>query len=219
LEKWAHEFIRIDDYMRRGEAARALRYFKSDDNIARVKSLLDDPKWVYARRAEENEGLEVRLYPVRQDAYVTLQYWGVAAEEPKIREETWKPDRVQSIGLSNQKVTAAELKSLARFENLQDLSLWNVELTHEALCDLAALKNLRALYLGGTNLTDGGLKHLAHLSRLRYLDLRGTKITDQGLKQLAEFKSLQKLDLKRAQVTDEGVAELRRLRPDLKIEQ
>ena len=218
LEKRAHEFVHSDNYMRRGEGARALRYFKSDENVARVKSLLDDQEWAYGLRAEENKGLEVRIYGVRKQAYETLEYWGVKAERPLIREEVVKLESVRTAVLSKGEVTDVGLKELARFDNLQNLILWNTEITDEKLSELAALKNLRKLYLGGTKVTDRGLKHLAGLINLQYLDLSGTKVTDRGLKQLGEFKSLQKLDLGGAQVTDDGVAQLRKLRPDLKIQ-
>ncbi len=87
LEQRAHESIRSKDYSKREEGARALRYFKSDENIARVKALLDDPGWAYLWRAEENDGVEVRIHGVRREAYETLKYWGVNVERPTIRVE------------------------------------------------------------------------------------------------------------------------------------
>lgn len=218
LEKRAHEYVRSKSYMQREEAARALRYFRSDKNVAIVESLLTDPEWAYGQQAENNKGVEVRIYGIREKAYDTLRYWGVTAEKPTTREEIWKPDSVRAIVLSNRKVTAADLKELARFKNLQEVFLWNTDVTDERLKDLAAFKNLRDLYLGGTKVTDEGLKHLAGLAALRYLDLRGTKVTDEGLKVLAEFKNLQKLDLGDTKVTDVGLAELHKLRPHLRTE-
>ena len=54
------------------------------------KKLLDDPGWAYLRHAQENEGIEVRIYGVRREAYRTLRSWGMDAEEPMIREEVRK---------------------------------------------------------------------------------------------------------------------------------
>lgn len=217
LEKLAIEYVRTKNSEQRQEGAALLRYFKSDENVARAKALLDDPNWGYSQRAEENRGVEVRSYGVREMAYSTLNYWGVKVEKPITREEVWKPDAVRLVSLANQKVSDADLKKLASFKNLESLLLLNSDVTDEQLKELAGLAHLRELYLGGTQVTDEGLKHLAALKNLRYLGLGSTPVTDAGLKVLAGFPSLQKLDLDGAKkVTAGGLAELHKLRPDLK---
>jgi hypothetical protein len=95
LEKRAREYIGSQSYRQREEGAQALRYFRSDENIARVKALLNDPGWAYLKRAEENNGVEVRVYGIRQAAYDTLNYWGVKAKMPMIRETILKLKGVQ----------------------------------------------------------------------------------------------------------------------------
>ena len=90
LEKRARDYCRSESYRRREEGVRALRYFKSDENIARVKRLLNDPGWAYLYHAQENKGIEVRIYGVRQEAYRTLRVWGIDVEMPVIREEVQK---------------------------------------------------------------------------------------------------------------------------------
>ncbi|MGC1273191.1 MAG: hypothetical protein WBC44_05750 [Planctomycetaceae bacterium] len=90
LETRAIERLDSKDYSRRHEAALALRYFKTDENIKRMKDLLDDPGWGYLRHAEENDGVEVRHYGVRNQAYEALKAWGVDVAQPKIREEVRK---------------------------------------------------------------------------------------------------------------------------------
>lgn len=217
LEERAQDYIRSESYRRREEGARALRYFKSDENVARVKSLLDDSEWAYLRHAEHNRGVEVRVYGVREAAYRTLKAWEVNVGKPAVREEVWKPKTVTSVSLSNTQVTDPDLKELRRFENLRELFLWNSPVTDAHLNEIAGFKNLRALYLGGTTVTDEGLKHLDELMSLRYLDLSGTQVTDEGLKVLAELQGLQEVDLSRTQATEEGVADLRHRRPDLAI--
>jgi hypothetical protein len=87
LEKVAHASIRSKDYRQRQEGVRALRFFRSNKNAAQATALLADPEWSRLYRAEDNMGLEVRIYGVRQAAYETLQYWGIKAEKPLIREE------------------------------------------------------------------------------------------------------------------------------------
>lgn len=90
LEERAHDYVRSESYEKREEGARALRYFKSDENIARVRTLLNDPGWAYVYHAQENKGTEVRIYGVRQEAYRTLRSWGLAVAVPMIREEIHK---------------------------------------------------------------------------------------------------------------------------------
>jgi hypothetical protein len=90
LEKRAQDYISSDSYQKRQEGVRALRYFKSDGNIARVKPLLGDAGFGHLKRAEENGGVEVRWYAVRDEAYRTLRAWGVNVEKPVIQEEVRK---------------------------------------------------------------------------------------------------------------------------------
>ena len=90
LEERAHDYVRSEDYHKRAEGARALRYFKSGGNIARVKGLLSDSGWAYLRRAQENDGIEVRIYGVRLEAYQTLTAWGIDVGKPLTREEVRK---------------------------------------------------------------------------------------------------------------------------------
>lgn len=90
LEKRAIKYIRSKSYQKREEGVRALRYFKSEDNISRVKMLLDDSGWAYLYHAQENNGIEVRIYGVRREAYRTLTSWGIKVEMPMIRKEVHK---------------------------------------------------------------------------------------------------------------------------------
>ncbi|WP_169976850.1 hypothetical protein [Tautonia rosea] len=86
LEQWAREAICSEELPRRLEAVRALRYFRSDETIALLKPLLDDPGWAILHHAQENEGREVRRYLVRAEAYRALKAWGVDVRRPKIEE-------------------------------------------------------------------------------------------------------------------------------------
>lgn len=78
LEKRALDYLRSENYLKRAEGARALRYFKSDENIARVKKLLDDPG--------HYKGVEEVIYVVRHEAYGTLQAWEIDVRKPVLRE-------------------------------------------------------------------------------------------------------------------------------------
>ena len=90
LEKRAQDGILSANFLTREESARALRYFKSDENVARVKTLLNDPGWGYFKHPSQNNGIEVRHYGVREAAFGTLKSWGVNVEKPVIREEVRK---------------------------------------------------------------------------------------------------------------------------------
>ena len=87
LENRAIEYIQSESYRNREEGIRALPYFRSDENIVRARTLLDDPGWAYLYQAQENNGVQVRIYGVRQEAYRTLKCWGTDVEKPLIRME------------------------------------------------------------------------------------------------------------------------------------
>ncbi len=91
LEKRALKYIRSKHYREREEGIRALRYFQSDENTSKAKTLLNDPGWAFLHHAQENNGIEVRYYGVRQEAYRTLTKWEVDVEQPVVREEVRKP--------------------------------------------------------------------------------------------------------------------------------
>ncbi len=194
LERWAIEHVDSRHLMECEAAARALRYFKSDENIARVKLLLDNSQWACFRQASENQGIEVRHYSVRQAAWQTLTFWGIDVERPTIRERVRKLEAVTFISLVDEDVTEEVLRKLTRFENLETLSLQGSRVLDACLNGLRDLKTLRSLNLAGTKVTDAALKHLAAVENLEFLDLIGTA------------------------VTGEGAARLRALHPDLKIE-
>jgi hypothetical protein len=219
LEKKACEYLDSDDYSRRHYGVEAMRYFKSDENIVRLKAALKDPGWSYLHQAEHNRGVEVRYYGVRRLAYRILKSWGIETQKPAFRVEIVKLDRVTLEDFSNRKqVTDRDIEALSRFENLHILFFSNSRVTDANLKAVAKLKGLRELHLDGTAVTDAGLKSLAELVQLQYLGLGGTKVTDAGLKELAEFKSLRGVNLRGASVTDDGIAELGKLRPELQIE-
>lgn len=194
LEARARDLLRSDDGSRRIEGVKALRHFKSAENIARLRPLLDDPTSAYLSHAEEDMGREVKVFPVREAAYEALKGWGVEAPRPVTRVEAWRPEAVRLVALTDREVSDADLKGLARFENLEELVLRN------------------------TPVTDANLGALAGLKHLRTLTITGTRVTDEGLRTLAGFRSLRFVEISRDQVTDAAVAEVRHLRPDLKIE-
>lgn len=73
LEKWATELIRHADPWNRWEAAKTLRYFKSERNAKLVAQLLNDP-----------------MPEVRQAASETLKRWQMDTEAPALRRDESK---------------------------------------------------------------------------------------------------------------------------------
>jgi len=168
LEARAREYIKSKDTLKRSEGAKAIRYFKSDENIARVTPLLNDSAWGFLYRAEGNMGIEVRHFFVRMAAYETLQYWGISAEKPKYVERVEKFEKVTWVNFTNKKVTIKDLRDLAKFKNLKTIELWN------------------------THIEDGGLKEIVKLKGVKTVNLENAKVTN------AEIAALRKLrpDLK-----------------------
>ena len=83
LKKRAMRDLTSKDYLRRYEATRALRYFQSDANVQRLRTLLRDPG--YSERTAGNEA-RTKYYGVRESAYQTLQAWGIKVKRPVIVE-------------------------------------------------------------------------------------------------------------------------------------
>ena len=92
LEEWALNTLESDDYLDRCDAAKALRFFRSDENTKRLRKLLDDEGWSIYRHPAENDGIEVRYYGVRMEAYHSLKSWGLEVEEPDHLKEVRVPE-------------------------------------------------------------------------------------------------------------------------------
>lgn len=88
LEKRAQEYVAASARWKRMDGLRALRYFKSDENVARAKTLLDDPERVML----EEDGVKVWYYPLRACASETLTYWGIAVDESVFRKKIQDPE-------------------------------------------------------------------------------------------------------------------------------
>ncbi len=71
----------------RREGLAALRYFKSEENIALVRPFLADLSWLVETRGTGN-GAEVKrwVYYLRKEAYATLRHWKVEIREPLLEE-------------------------------------------------------------------------------------------------------------------------------------
>lgn len=210
LEQRALELLRDKRYRQRLEGLAALRFFKSDDNIACVMRLLADPDWsIEGFPAENNNGLEVRYYDVRAAAYQTLIGWGIDVAKPTVKTELVKSD-MQSVY-----VTKDTDEVYARLRTCKDLRVvgFGCEGTDAALKKLATLTQIERLSLSAGlgnygKVTNAGLAELQKLTNLKQLDLHCPKVTDAGLKALAPLKNLTALDLQHSKITGAGLNEL-----------
>lgn len=84
LQRRAQAALRSDDPLRRPEGIRALAYFKTDENIALVKPLIEDPHFFF-HSADGRTG--ERYYASRHAAYQTLKAWGLDVPAPIYRED------------------------------------------------------------------------------------------------------------------------------------
>jgi hypothetical protein len=71
----------------RSEGVRALRHFKSDENIVILKGLLDDGAFSRSEvETGEQDGITEKVYYIRKAAFETLRGWGVEVNEPVLKE-------------------------------------------------------------------------------------------------------------------------------------
>lgn len=85
LEILARAMAASTDYSLQVDGLTALRFFKSDQNIAVAKRALQNQQWAFLEHPADNDGVEVRFYGVRQAAFQTLEYWGVPVERPQMQ--------------------------------------------------------------------------------------------------------------------------------------
>jgi len=74
-ESKAREWIKSDDAQMRANGIAVLANFKSDENIAALKTLLTDPEGQW----QTQNGQEIREYHIRAAALAALKEWGVEA--------------------------------------------------------------------------------------------------------------------------------------------
>ncbi|MFI5385276.1 MAG: ankyrin repeat domain-containing protein [Fimbriimonadales bacterium] len=218
LEEMAREWItanRDEATIIRGLGA--LRHFKSERNIALVRPLLASGIFEIERSAEENYGIELRRFVVREAAYNLIEQWKVTIPKPEIHESVNRYDTVEEISW-DAPVTDAGLRKLEQCPKLRKLDFGLQPLTASNLKEIGRLTNLKTLYIFGTStFNDASVKYLAGLAKLDSVDFTRTSISDKGLTALAGMKSLRHVRVELTEVTDAGLAEMARLRPDVTV--
>ncbi|MEW4455781.1 hypothetical protein AB1L30_24145 [Bremerella sp. JC817] len=76
LEQLAQQWV-TGNARQRAQGAEALRYFKTEENIQRVRSLLNDPSESIQVRTNDGQRQEERGLFVQEAAKETLRYWGL----------------------------------------------------------------------------------------------------------------------------------------------
>jgi hypothetical protein len=99
----------------------------------------------------------------------------------------------------NWKGTEADLKHLAKLDNLRAVNLHLSQVTDDGLRHLAGLKGLKGLGIHGPKVTDRGLEHLQALTDLGYLSVSHTQVSEAGLAGL-NLKKLERLEVSCSQV-------------------
>lgn len=210
----AKEWVKSDDWRVRVEALRVFRYFESPDLVPLLKPLLDDPGYD-VRSAEQNNGIEDRLYRVRQEAYRMLVKLGEKVEMPRMEESISRIEEVEVLYWSH--IDAGELVVLRQAKRLREFHTYSRAITQDDLRSLASVPTLARIVCDWAGLTDDDLKLLSNMTSLVSLGINSAKVTDASVVTLAQMKNLRFVNMAGSQMTPEGRARLRQLRPDLYI--
>jgi len=126
------------------------------------------------------------IYPMAQESpALGVNIYNTKTYQPKVLEElTGIKTQVVSLDLNKMPVKDAELKTIARFENLRTLNLNFTDITGATLKDLAPLKYLRSLSLAGTRLNPAAVKQISLLKSLTKIALWDTGLSEDEIAEL-----------------------------------
>lgn len=222
LENVARKYVLSDDLQTRRDGVEWLRYFRSEENVARAKELLSDSGTSVLHDAEHNKGVEVRIYLVRQAAYETLAYWGFEVEKPLIREEIRREAEKKSGGpdAADAKPTA---KTSARDDNLTADSATNPEMADKVYRGVDSIRNgnhyAEAVHVDVSDeeYPSKVMGMFRIMPKVETIIVAGPRYTDWHLERLAELAALRTLVLDSTDITDAAIERLRRARPELAV--
>ena len=118
--------------------------------------------------------------------------------------------QVETIYISEAKITGEGLAHLAKLPKLKTLSISHTGMEPAAVKHLAKLP-IESLSLHGVALQREQLEALADIMTLQRLSLSGPTIDDAALEPLARMGSLRRLQLLRTSLTDKGIGQLNTL--------
>jgi len=116
--------------------------------------------------------------------------------------ESLKPDDLQAIEISGERIGGAALKHIAKLTGLQEVKINGRKIRDSGLRYLSGLTNLERLDLSNTKIRGPGLDFLKKCPRLHSLVLSDTKLDDDGLQHLMQFNKLQVLRIDSNEVGD-----------------
>ena len=216
LEAWARGRLKAKGLHDMTEGLLALGLFKSKQNAALMKPLLQSPLYTISGDYDVEPGTEARSYDIRRLAYRFLSEWGVKVEEPVTRVRVDLSETVERIDIFLP-VTDERIQKLTQCKNLHMLSLEAAALTDDQLARLGTIRTLDHISLiGAPKITTDGLRRFAAHTKVRTFWIFHAPIGDEGAKALAVSKNLRNVRIEDCGVTDTGRAELARLRPDVR---
>ena len=123
------------------------------------------------------------IYPIGQGLpALGVNIYNKKTYEPKVLEELLElKKQIITLDLNRMPVKDAELKTIAKFENLQTLILNFTDITGNTLKELAPLKHLNTLALSGVRLNSEGVNQIALLKGITKLTLWNTGLSDKDI--------------------------------------
>lgn len=191
--------------------------FKSDKNVRRVESLLNDRTYEVTLEADQYNGMEYRDFPKRAFAILVLKRWNVPFQEPETREIVSKRGSIISLKTTVGGEYGPNVQWLDEASKLTQLTIEYGQMTDEDVAAIARHTQLTELAIPRTHTDDARLQRFLSLKNLRSLNLDFDPITDVSLKALAALPNLKELKIANTNVTEEGLRAFSTARPDVRV--
>ena len=132
-----------------------------------------------------NNNYRVIYHVARESPALGVNIYNKKNYQPKVLEElSGIKKQVISLNLNKMPVKDAELKTIAKFENLRVLNLDFTDITGNSLKELASLKHLKTLSLAGTKLNLKAVNQVSKLKSLTKVVLWDTGLSDSEISEL-----------------------------------
>lgn len=199
------------------EGARLIRNFKSDENIARLKTLLKSSVYMVVGSPEYSFGNEDRYYMVRNLAFDVLLGWGVREPEPVTREIHSQLDMVQRLSCGKG-LTSEHLVSFQTAKKLRTLEIHFRYLDHDQMGLIGRLTQLTDIKLYGFVTDDIGISRLSGLLNLESLTIgNDVAITEACLPTIAGLPKLKTVTLAGNKISADAITAFRAAHPNLNV--
>ena len=139
-----------------------------------------------------------------QPARYKILYLGYSDVDDETLELLKDATRLETLDLSETRVTSAGIEKLKRLTGLQYLSLERTKVSDACFEQVGAFTDLAELDLTMTAVTDSGVSKMTGLQKLQILWVAGTRVSDRSVDSLLKLKSLQKMDIRKSGITEAG---------------